>query len=248
MGGRYGEFERRIEFTDGIPAYLAERCRREAEPHVSGRYGSRLKGAFGLPGALDRCFPESPGLDWYRGDRFRWTGAVLCGVMDRLMPDWKAEAARDCVDPFEVLLRDVRGSLPSASSVLDRFGYEQRVASMTISSGEISYDASRIERVDAHREVHTGILKVEYSGGTHFHSLGVPVAVVLGDDRFDLRTLVMAAPEDYTIVLDGDELDIKEGVYEFSRSLSLTAEGVSFEAMTGTVLIGTSGVTIIPHR
>ncbi len=36
MGGRYAEFERRIEFTDGIPAYLAERCRREAEPYLGG--------------------------------------------------------------------------------------------------------------------------------------------------------------------------------------------------------------------
>jgi len=279
MGGRYGEFERRIEFADGVPAYLAERCRREAEPHLRGRFGSRLEDALGQPGALERCFPDSPGLDWYREERFTWTGAVLCGVMDRFYPEWKEEAARGCLDPFEVLLARVRGSLPPARSVLDRFGYEELVSSMTttieqsksdaerlfesiarseeqtmsvstrlLSSGEISFDPSRVERVDDHREVHTGILKIEYSGGTHFHSLGIPVAVVLGDDRFDLRTVILKAPEDLTIVLDGEELDITEGVYEFSRSLSLTAEGISLEATAGAVMVGTSGYSIILHR
>jgi len=279
MGGRYGEYERRIEFSDGIPAYLAERCRREAEPHLSGRFGSRLKDALGQPGALERCFPESPGLDWYRGERFMWTGAVLCGVMDRFHPEWKTEAARDCLGPFEVLLARVRRDLPPARGVLDRFGYEELVSSMTttieesktdaerlfesivrsdgqtlsistrlLSSGEISFDPSRVERADDHREVHTGIFKIEYSGGTYFYSMGVPVAVVLGDDRFDLRTVILTAPEEFTIVLDGEELELEDGVYEFTRSLSLTAEGISVEAAAGAVMVGTSGVSLILHR
>ena len=279
MGERYASFERRIEFTDGIPAYLAERCRREAGSHLGGRYGRRLEGALGIPGALERCFPESPGLEWYRGERFRWTGAVLCGVMDRYYPDWKKEVSGECVDPFGVLWRQVGGNVPGATAVLDRLGYDELVASMTttieasktdaerlfegivrsdsltlsisthlLMSGEISFDPSRIERVDAHREVHTGILKVEYSGGTHFYSMGVPVAVILGNDKFDLRTLVFEYPDDLAVVLDGEKIEIADGVYEFARSLSLTAEGVALEATSGTVMVGVNGMSIILHR
>jgi len=78
--------------------------------------------------------------------------------------------------------------------------------------------------------------------------MGIPVAAVLGDDRFDLRTVILKAPEELTIVLDGEELDITEGVYEFARSLSLTAEGISLEATAGAVMVGASGYSIILHR
>ncbi|MFH1689528.1 MAG: hypothetical protein ABIE42_04740 [Candidatus Eisenbacteria bacterium] len=279
MGGRYGEFERRIEFSEGIPAYLAERCRREAEPHLGGRFGPRLSDALGEPGALERCFPESPGLDWYRGERFRWTGAVLCGVMDRFDPDWKTEVMLDCADPFEIMLRQVKGRLPPVRSVLDRFGYDELVAGMTttieesksnaerlfegivrsggptlsvsthlLAGGEISFDPSRIERVDAHREVHTGFLKIEYSGGTHLYAIGIPAAVILGDDEFDVRTVIMTAPKECAIVLDGEEFEVRNGVHEFTRSLSVAAEGLSLEAMSGTVMVGASGVSFILFR
>lgn len=144
MGGRYAEFERRIEFTEGTPMYLAERCRREAEPYIGGRHGRRLRGSLGEPGALERCFPESPGLDWYRGERFRWTGAVLCFVADRYMRNWKEVCTADCVDPFEVMWREVKGSLPRAREVLDRFGYEELVASMTTTIEQSKTDAERL--------------------------------------------------------------------------------------------------------
>ena len=279
MGGRYAEFERRIEFTEGIPAYLAERCRLEARAHLGGRFGPRLKHALGEAGALGRCYRTSPGLDWYRGERFQWAGALLCSVMDRFDPGWKRDATLECVDPFEVMCRRVRGATPPARTVLVRFGYEQLVTSMTttieqsrseaerlfesiarsesgtfsvathlLSGGEISFVPSRIKRVDAHREVHTDILKVEYPGGTHLHVTGTLAAVVLGDDEFDLRKVMLTVPEEYTVVLDGEELEIKEGVYEFTRSLSVTTEGVSIEAMSGTVMVGVRGITFILNR
>jgi hypothetical protein len=279
MGGRYGEYERRIEFTDGVPAYLAERCRRDAAEHVGRRFGDRLDGSLGRPGALERCFPESPDLNWYRAERFRWSGAVICNVLDRFRPGWKESATLDCLDPFGVLLNEVKRDLPRAKAVLARFGYEELVASMTttieqsksdaerlfesisrsngptlsfathlLASGEVRFDPTRVEKVDAHREVHTGIFKIEYSGGTHFHSLGVPTAVVLGENEFDIRTLLVSAPEEYTVVLDGEEVELTEGVHEFRRSMSLTAEGLSVEASSGTVMAGQRGLSFILHR
>jgi hypothetical protein len=246
---------------------------------VGRRFGDRLDGALGEPGALERCFPESPDLDWYRAERFRWSGAVVCNIMDRYYPEWKEQVTLDCVDQFGVMLNEVRRDLPPAKSVLARFGYEELVSSMTttieqsktdaerlfesisrssgptlsfgthlLASGEVRFDPSRVERVDAHREVHTGVFKIEYSGGTHFHSLGIPVAVVLGESEFDIRTLLVAAPEEYVIVLDGEERELTEGVHEFTRSMSLTAEGLSVEAMAGTVMSGERGLSFILHR
>ena len=102
--------------------------------------------------------------------------------------------------------------------------------------------------MDAHREVHTGILKIEYSGGTYLHLLGIPAAVVLGNDEFDLRKVMLVMPEEYTVILDGEELETEEGIYEFTRSLSVAAEGISLEALSGTVMIGARGISFILHR
>jgi hypothetical protein len=279
MGGRYAEFERRIEFAEGIPIYIAERCRNEAEPYLGGRYGRRLEESLGEAGALSRCFPESPGLDWYRGERFRWTGAVLCQVMDRYLPSWKNAARSECVGPFEILSRRVRPTLPPAGAILDRFGYEQLVAGMTTSieesksdaekqfesvvraggqtfsvathllaSGEVRFDPTQVHDVDAHRSVNTGLLSIEYSGGTHVYITGIPVAVVLGDDEYDFRSLIIRAPEEYSIVLDGAEFEMKPGVYEFANSLVVKAPGFSLEAMSGTVMVGERGVSFILYR
>ncbi len=279
MGGRYAEFERRIEFTDGIPAYVAERCRQEAESYLVGRFSSRLKHSLGEAGALGRCFRTSHGLDWYRGERFLWAGALLCSVMDRFDPGWKKDATLECVDTFEVMCKRVKGATPPARTVLVRFGYEQLVASMTttieqsrseaerlfesiarsesgtfsvgthlLSGGEISFVPSRIKKVDAHREVHTDILKIEYPEGTYLHVTGTHAAVVLGDDEFDIRKVMLTVPEEYTVVLDGEELEIKEGVYEFTRSLLVTTKDVSLAAMSGTVMVGVRGITFVLHR
>jgi len=199
--------------------------------------------------------------------------------MDRYMPDWKEECAKGCTDPFEILWRDVRGQLPLASVVLDRYAYDELVTSMTttieqsktdaermfesivrtegqtfsvathlLSSGEVRYDPTQVEKVDEHRSVNMGLLRIEYSGGTHVYITGLPVAVVLGNDEFDYRSLIITAPEEYDITLDGVALDPVEGVYEFRNSLSVEAEGFELAATSGNVMIGQRGISFILHR
>ena len=102
--------------------------------------------------------------------------------------------------------------------------------------------------MDDHRQVNTGILRIEYSGGTHIYTTGVPVAVVLGDDEFDFRSLILEAPEEYEILLEGEPLEVSQGVYEFVRSLEVTAPGLEIQASAGTVMVGIRGVTFVLHR
>jgi hypothetical protein len=279
MGGRYTEYERRIEFTEGIAAYLAEKCREEGASYLEGRIGERLEGSLGEPGELLRSAPASPDLGWYRHDRFRWTGALTCLLLDRLYPEWKDVVWSECIDPYEVLWRRLQDGVPLARQILARVGYDELVASrssaiegmksdaerhyeqiagqsgkvLTISthllaSGEVSFESASIEKVDAHREVHNRILKIEYSWGTRFECIGSPVAVVLGEDEFDFRRLILRLPEEYSIVLDGEPLVPEAGVYQFMESLVFKSPGISIEAHAGTVMVGENGVSLILHR
>lgn len=279
VGRRYAEYERRIEFAEGMARYVAELCRETGSTFLDGASAELLEGAVGETLGLENELEQYPGPSWYREERFRWTGALICKVMDRLDPDWKKKVARECTDPFELMLRMAKGKTPPPRMVLARYGYEQLVAARVaeieraktgflrifervtqstsplftidtqqLASGQVRFDPSGIERVDEHREVHTRLFQIEYSGGTYVHVLGRSVALVLGEDEFDFRKLTLVAPETYSIVLDGEELPPEEGVYQFTRLLSVTGEGFSMEARAGTVTVGERGVSFTLHR
>ncbi|MBN2564132.1 MAG: hypothetical protein JXB46_00315 [Candidatus Eisenbacteria bacterium] len=279
MGERYSEYERHIEFCEGVPAYLADRCRQVGSAHVRTRAAELLGDSTGTSG--EPCLPgiESLGLEWYRHDRFGWTGALICQLLDRLCPEWKDDVWSGCVDPYEILWRRVEGTTPMARVILARHGYDDLVSGRSSSleemksgaerhfdeiaggdgqvlavsthllvSGQVTFESASIERVDVHRQVHNRILKIEYSWGTRFECVGAPVAVVLGDDEFDFRRLVLRLPEEYSISLDGEDLVPESGVYQFMESLVLTAPGLNIEAHSGTVMVGENGVSLILHR
>lgn len=279
MGGQYGEYERQLEFENGIAAYLAEKCRTDGSEYLDARARAVLDDCLGDPGALERCLGGAGSVEWYRSDRFRWTGALVCCLMDRLVPDWKTQAAAECVDPFELMWRRVRGATPRALHVLARFNYDERVAGRSsdledmrtdaellfddimqgseklfvicteqLASAEVRYDPTQVARVDANRRVQQRLFKLECATGTHVHIVGEPVAIVTGDDDFDLRRLVMRAPDEYEIVLDGERFEPVEGVFQFGHSLSVVAEGLEIQAAVGTVMVGHSGLSFILHR
>jgi hypothetical protein len=276
---RYGEYERQLEFETGIPAYLAERCRLDGPSYLDEGERDILGDCTGEPGGLERCLRRAGCLEWYRVDRFRWSGALVSCLMDRLDPGWEAQAASECVDPFELMWREVRGSTPRAPLVLARFDYEERIARKSVefedsrgeaerlfetivqgpapsfaisieqlASAEVRYDPTQVARVDANRRVQRRLFKLECANGTHVHIIGRPVAIVTGDDEFDLRRLVVQAPESYRIELDGELFEATEGVHQFQTSLSVVADGFEIEASVGTVMVGASGISFMLHR
>lgn len=276
---RYGEYERQLEFELGLPAYMAERCRLDGSSYLDGSARSILGDCLGEPGALGRCLSRAGCLEWYRVDRFRWTGALVSCLMDRLDPGWEAQAASECVDPFELLWREVRGSTPRAPLVLARFDCEELMARKAVefedqrseaerlfesivqgpgrsfaivteqlASAEVRYDPTQVARVDVNRRVQRKLFKLECANGTHIHVIGRPLAIVTGDDEFDLRRLIVQAPDDYRITVDGQPFEATEGVHHFQTSLSVVAEGLEIEASVGTVMVGANGISFMLHR
>lgn len=279
MGRRHEEYERGIEFTKGVPAYLADRCREEATAYLGGEVEDR-------PGTslLEGHEPEMPpadslDLDWYRHDRFRWTGEMTCLLLDRLHPEWREEAWEDCTDPYEVLWRQVEGRTPMARVILARFDYENMVARRAsesvgvksdaerhfediarndngvlsistdlLAAGEVTFESAGIERIDAHRLIHRRLLKIQYSWGTRFECVGAPVAAILGEDEFDFRRLILRLPDEYSIVVDGEEIVPEPGVYQFEESLRFSAEGLTVEAHAGAVRIIEGGISLTLRR
>jgi hypothetical protein len=99
-------------------------------------------------------------------------------------------------------------------------------------------------RVDDHREVHTRVLKAEFSGGTHVYVTGSPVAATLGGpleyQQFELRL-----PPDMVATADGTRLDLTPGIHAAGRGLLVEGTGLSVEARSATVIVGANRTTIV---
>jgi hypothetical protein len=117
-----------------------------------------------------------------------------------------------------------------------------------LASSQVSYDPENIAEVDAHRAVHKRVIRIEYSGGTHVHVIGRPVAAVLGEDEFDIEQLIVEAPEDLSVAIDGQPLALTRGVHQITGHLSVEGGGVSIEAEAGVIVVGEAGVTFMLHR
>ncbi len=127
MGRQFVSYERQREFLDGLPAYIGERCREIGAAYLRGEAGERLRDELGTPGGLEHCYPEKVDLDWYRGERFMWSGACVCLILDRYHPEWREEVAERCVDPFEVLFDLTRRKTIRTKGLLERYGLEERL-------------------------------------------------------------------------------------------------------------------------
>jgi hypothetical protein len=277
--GEAVRYERWLEVVDGLPAYVGERCRDEADEYLKGdSRGGLAKGLHG-PGCFEACARSEGTLDWYSRDRFACTGAAVCMLLDRLRPDWKREVEKGCVEPYDVLWDMMRTEIPRASDVLREYDVDARVAekqafidgmksgperlfeeitdgdhrTLTVdthllASSQVSYDPENIVAVDEHRFVHKRMIKIQYSGNTHVHVLGRPIAAVVGDGEFDITRLVIEEPEDYCVTVGGCPLELTRGVHEITGHLCVECPGVSIEAEAGVVMVGEAGVTLMLHR
>jgi hypothetical protein len=112
----------------------------------------------------------------------------------------------------------------------------------------VSHDPENTVQVDEHRTVHKRVIRIEYSGGTHVHVVGRPVAAVVGGGEFDIEQLIMAAPEEYSVTVRGEPLALTKGVHQITGHLSVEGGGVSIEADAGIVMVGENKVTFMLHR
>jgi hypothetical protein len=62
---RVCDYEARLEFLEGVPAYIAERARREGRPYIRGKAAEKLRDALGTPGDWAQSLTAPGGLDWY---------------------------------------------------------------------------------------------------------------------------------------------------------------------------------------
>jgi hypothetical protein len=127
MGKNFVSYERQREFLDGLPAYIGERCREIGASYLRGDAGERLRDELGTAGGLEHCFPDKANLDWYRSERFMWSGACICMILDRYHPEWREEVAERCVDPFEVLFDLTKRKTVRTKGLLERYGLEERL-------------------------------------------------------------------------------------------------------------------------
>ena len=119
------------------------------------------------------------------------------------------------------------------------------VGTNLLSSVSVSYDRENIVHVDAHREVHTRVIKVEYSGGTHVYLSGRPVAAVLGEGELSYIQFILRAPESYTVTADGAPLELTQGIHQVQQELVVEGEGISLQARSAVVLVGEDRVTFM---
>jgi hypothetical protein len=270
-------YERRVEFAEGVPAYVAARC--GGDPGRAEGSWSGLR-AGDLPAArLDTLLTERSDPSWYLHDRPRATGAGVAALLDRFRPGWHDEFSGPCAEPYDVLYELTRTELPRALGILARHGYGERreakqalieeaksdeerlfesivesggptitVQTKLLASSSVSYDPENVVRLDEHRSVHMRILRVEFSGGTRVHIIGRPIAVFVGDDEFAVERIVIRAPEELQVTVGGEPVSLEPGLRPFDEPLSVVAPGLLIEARVGVIIVGEAGVTFVLHR
>ncbi len=271
-------YEAKLERLEGMSAYIAERAREHAEGHVDERGAAIVGLSGGAPFDAVACMARARDLEWYRRDRYRATGAVLCGLLDRFDPGWR-ETAGPCPDPNALLLDLTRTRLPRTFEILMHHGLKDRIDERRefiealktdaerlfdriangegrkivintglLASASVSYDPENIVQVDDHRFVHTRILKIEFSGGTRVHVTGLPVAANVGEGEFDIEQLTLVSPEEYVVHVGGSPVELGPGVNQFDEPLSVQAEGLLIEARSGVIMVAEDKVTFMLHR
>jgi hypothetical protein len=122
------------------------------------------------------------------------------------------------------------------------------VTTNLLTGASVSFDPENFDRVDDHREVHRRLIRVEYSGGTYVSVKGRPVAAILGAGEFDYEHLVFAAPDEYTVTVDGEPFLLERGVHHLDGPLSVEAVGLSIRAQVSVVIVGEDRITFVLHR
>jgi len=186
------------------------------------------------PEAAEGC------ADPYEVLRSRIAGPLpkAAGVLSRLHLDERVQrrtATREAVKTDEERLFE---------SVAQGPGPELCVVTRQLSSVSVSLDRQNLVQVDATHEVHTRVLKVEYSGGSHVYFAGCPVAVTLGG-TLDYREFVVQMPADLRVTADDQPLTLTPGIHSAFHSLVVEGEGISIEARAAAVIAGESRVTLI---
>jgi hypothetical protein len=118
------------------------------------------------------------------------------------------------------------------------------VVTRQLSSVSVSLDRQNIVQVDAHREVHTRVLKAEYSGGTHVYFTGCPVAATLGD-TLEYREFVTRLPADLRVTADDQLLELTPGIHSAVHSLLVEGEGIAIQARAAAIVVGESRITLV---
>jgi hypothetical protein len=107
-----------------------------------------------------------------------------------------------------------------------------------------AFDPMNIQPVDRSRAIHRRMLRVSF-GESFFSASSTPVLVDLGEGPFDIRGATFFTPKDeLQIEADFTPVPLEAGMREFRNSFKLSADGVSLQAIAGTVTISADGARV----
>ena len=100
-----------------------------------------------------------------------------------------------------------------------------------------AFDPMNIQPVDKSRSIHRRVLRLSFGEG-FFSSSDTPVMADLGNGPFDIRGLTFFVPkEDLHLEVDFNSLPLEPVTREFRSSVRLTSEGVSLQAVAGSLTV-----------
>jgi hypothetical protein len=112
----------------------------------------------------------------------------------------------------------------------------------------VSFERDSMTEVDRHRQVHERILRLEFSGKTRLDLVGRPAAVIVENDAFDVRQVILPAPEEYTVTAGGRVIDLTNGIHEIDEPHRVEARGFLLEAERTVVFVSDERITFVIHR
>ncbi|MBD3368457.1 MAG: hypothetical protein GF405_09855 [Candidatus Eisenbacteria bacterium] len=112
----------------------------------------------------------------------------------------------------------------------------------------VSYERNTMTEVDGHRQIHERILRLEFSGTTRLELVGRPCAVIVENGAFDVRQVILPAPERFTLKVGGREVALEHGIHEIDEPHRVEARGFLLEAERTVVFVSDERITFVIHR
>jgi len=112
----------------------------------------------------------------------------------------------------------------------------------------VSFERATMTEIDRHRQVHERILRLEFSGTTRLELVGRPCGVVVENDAYDVRQVILPAPEMYTLSAGGRRVALTNGIHEIDEPHRVEARGFLLEAERSVVFVSDERITFVIHR
>ena len=256
---RFVDYERHREHIIGTATYIGITCEDAAPRYLEDGALPPPEALLGTSECTADLFNAARDINWYKGKRFRCTGAAICLLLDRIEPGWKTAVSERCLDPYAILWNHFSGGSPNVTRLLEQHGFASREEAAAAFIDETKSGPERLFDEITLRGDSLFIVNTEQLVSTTVSYDRENIAEVDTHRAVHKRILkieysggshVYIAGRPTAVVLGQDEFDFRQLIFEAPDEYTITVGGEPFTPvyginhLNGTLSVVAQGVDI----